>query len=33
MAFEIIKSFFAIEAAIHGFTSGRAKLADHFGMK
>ena len=30
MAFEIIKSFFAIEAAVHGFTCGRPKLGDQF---
>ena len=32
MALEIIKGFFAIQAAVHGFAGGGTKLADEFGM-
>ena len=33
MAFEIIKSFAAIQAAIHGFAGSGTKLTDEFRMK
>ena len=32
MAFKVVKRFFAIEAAVHAFAGGGAKLADKFGM-
>jgi hypothetical protein len=32
MAFEIIKRFFAIKTAVHGFAGGGRKLANQFCM-
>jgi hypothetical protein len=33
MTFKIIKSFLTIKATVEGFTGGRTKLADDFGVK
>ena len=32
MAFEVIKGFFAVKAAVYGFAGGGAKLAHQFGV-